>query len=57
MISSNEQSRTLQSASSVFVDTDSPIFNRRMVELLICPLTCKVYVVAPFSAIVRHKGS
>ena len=35
MMSFKEQSNTLQRASSVLVETDSPAFIRRMVELLI----------------------
>ena len=55
-ISSTEQFSILQSASNVLVDTDSPAFNRLMVELLTLPFTCNVYVVAPFRSIVSHKG-
>ena len=56
-ISFNSQRRILQSASSVLVETESPAFMRRIEELLICPLTCSVYVVAPVFSIVRHSGA
>ena len=57
MMSSILQFRSLQSASSVLVETDSPAFSRRTVELLIWPFTCKVYVVAPCRRIVSHSGA
>ena len=57
IISWTEQWSILQRASRVFVDTDSPAFNLRMVELLIPPLTWSVYVDAPIFFIVFHNGS
>lgn len=57
MMSFSVQFKILQRASNVFVDTDSLAFNRRMVELLISPLTCNVYVVAPRSFMVLQSGS
>ena len=56
MTSGIEQWSILQSASSVLVDTDSPAFSLRMVELLIPPLICSVYVVAPIFCIVIQRG-
>ena len=56
MTSGIEQWSILQSASSVLVDTDSPAFSLRMVELLIPPLICSVYVVAPVFCIVIQRG-
>ena len=49
--------RILHKASKVFVETESPAFRRRMVELLIPPLTCSVYVLAPWRFIVCHNGA
>lgn len=48
---------SLHNASSVFVETDSPAFIRRIVELLIPPLYCSVYVDAPRLFIVSHSGA
>ena len=56
-ISSSVQSKILHSASSVFVETDSFALRRRIVELLIPPLNCSVYVVAPRFSIVSHNGA
>ena len=39
------------------VETDSPALSLRTVELLMFPLTCKVYVVAPRFSIVFHSGA
>lgn len=57
MMSEMEQRRILHNASRVLVDTESFAFSRRIVELLIFPLTCRVYVVAPVFFIVSHKRS
>ncbi len=57
MISEMEQWRILHNASRVLVDTDSFAFKRRIVELLIFPFTCSVYVVAPVFFIVSHNRS
>ena len=51
------QPSILQRASSVFVETESPAFSLRMVELLMFPLTWSVYVVALRSCIVSHSGA
>lgn len=51
------QLKNLQSVSRVLVETDSFACIRRMVELLIPALACKVYVVAPCRFMVCHKGS
>lgn len=56
MTSGIEQWSIMQSASSVLVDTDSPAFSLRIVELLIPPLICSVYVVAPVFCIVIQRG-
>lgn len=56
-MSAKEQFNNLHNASNVLVDTDSPAFIRRIEALLIPPLTCKVYVVAPRRAIVSHSGA
>lgn len=40
----------------MLVETDSFAFSLRTVELLISPLTCKVYVVAFLRFIVSHNG-
>ena len=51
------QPRILHSASNVFVETDSFALILRIVELLICPFTCNVYVVAPRAFIVFQSGA
>ncbi len=56
-MSSSSQLKNLQSVSRVLVETDSFACIRRMVELLIPALACKVYVVAPCRFMVCHKGS
>lgn len=55
-ISASVQSNNRQSVSNVLVETDSPAFILRMVELLMPPLTCSVYVVAPRCSIVLQSG-
>ena len=56
-MSSSSQLKNLQSVSKVLVETDSFACIRRMVELLMPALACKVYVVAPHRFMVCHKGS
>ena len=56
-MSSSSQLKNLQSVSRVLVETDSFACIRRMVELLIPALACKVYVVAACRFMVCHKGS
>lgn len=57
MISETVQFSILHSASSVLVEMDSFAFILRMVELLMLPLYCSVYVVASFSSVVLHSGA
>lgn len=53
-MSSSSQLKNLQSVSRVLVETDSFACIRRMVELLIPALACKVYVVAPCRFMVEY---
>ena len=55
IISAGLQRSRRHRASIVLVDTDSPAFSLRTVELLMLPLTCRVYVVASrFSGVRNH---
>lgn len=56
MMSEMEQCRILHNASRVLVETESFAFRRLIVELLIFPFICNVYVEAPTRFIVFHKG-
>ena len=62
IMSSTLHSRILHSASTVFVETDSPLCSRSTVPPLTCSpnsfsLNLSVYVVAPLAFIVLHRGS